>query len=294
MKILNVRLAFYCIIISMQAETIEPLFDDSAKKPITITVWVHGSFVGPDFIFHDFFYRHMGMVNAQQYHPRYHSRDIALSLCTADPDTYQMEHFYFWGWSGKLSTHARSSEARSLYKALVTLVAHYKKNYPETPLLLRLMAHSHGGNVLLNLSQVQDENKPLDFDELLLFGCPVQFATKEYVKSDCFKKIYSFYSADLYQVIDFQYAKKNGRSLKMHSDRRFQEIPNLRQAKIKINDWALMHIEFMLDKFLKHVPRLCKELDAFYESLDPAKQKREKLLHIQSCRHTVTVRKKVF
>ncbi len=278
----------------MQAETIEPLSNDTVKKPITITVWVHGSFVGPDFIFHDFFYRQMGMVNAQKYHPRYHSRNLALSLCTADPAAYQMEHFYFWGWSGKLSTHARRSEAQTLYEDLATLVDKYKKNYPDTPLRLRLISHSHGGNLLLNLSQVQDEDKSLVFDELILFCCPVQFATKEYVKSDCFKKIYSFYSADLYQVIDFQRTKKNGRNLKMHSDRRFQEVPNLHQAKIKINGWALTHVEFMLDKFLKHLPRLCNELDAFYESLETEKRKREKLLHIQSCRHTVTIRKKVF
>ncbi len=285
---------FLSACLSIQAETHEPHADNLDKKPITITVWVHGSLVGPNFIFHDFFYRRMGMVRAQDYHHRYHSRDMALSLCTADPDSYHMEHFYFWGWSGKLSRGARATEAQTLYTDLKTLIAYYKKACAETPLRLRLISHSHGGNVLLNLCQAQDETNPLVFDELILLACPVQFATKEYVHSDCFKKIYSFYSADLYQVIDFQRTKKNGKNIKMHSDRRFQEVPNLRQAKIKINGWALTHVEFMLDKFLKHVPRLCKELDAFYESLDSDKKHREKLLHIQSCKHTVTVRKKVF
>ncbi len=69
---------------------------------------------------------------------------------------------------------------------------------------------------------------------------------------------------------------------------------SIAKQKIKINGWALMHGEFMLDKFLKHLPRLCNELDAFYESLETEKQKREKLLHIQSCKHTVTIRRKVF
>ncbi len=264
-----------------------------AQQPITITVWLHGSKVGPNFIFHDFFYHKKGMVNACDYHPRYHARDIAQYLCDADPNTYMMEHFYFWGWSGRLSRQARKDAAHDLYHELLKLLNHYHETYPDTIFRLRLMSHSHGGNVLLNLACVQDQ-QPLTIDELILLSCPVQHATKECIKSAHFKKIYSFYSADLYQIIDFQYTCKKGRYLKYHSDRRFDEMPQLRQAKIKMNNRFLMHVEFLLKKFLKHIPLLCKEIDAFYDSLCPQDILKEKFLHLHTCCHGVRINRKIF
>lgn len=278
-------LFFICLGAYLQVECTDAL---------PITIWVHGSLVGPSFIMHDFFYRKLGMVHAQDYHPRYHSRDMALSLHKADPQLYPFEHFYFWGWSGKLSQTARRKEAKQLYLDIQKLLAEYRATYPDRSFFIRLISHSHGGNVLLNLSQALDHEQPLVFDELILLSCPVQYTTKEYVKHTCFKKIYSFYSSDLYQIIDFQKVKRNGKTLKMHSGRRFEEIPTLRQAKIKINGWALMHIEFMLDKFLKHVPLLCKEVDSFYNNLTPQKQQREKLLHIQHCCNKTKTHHKLF
>jgi hypothetical protein len=262
--------------------------------PLPITIWVHGSLVGPSFFMHDFFYRKLGMVHAQDYDPRYHSRDMALYLNKADPSLYPFEHFYFWGWSGKLSQTARKKEAKQLYLDIQKLLKEYKVKYPDRSFFLRLISHSHGGNVLLNLSQAQDDQQALIFDELILLSCPVQHTTKEYVKNACFKKIYSFYSSDLYQIIDFQKIKRNGKTLKMHSGRRFEEIPTLHQAKIKINGWALMHIEFMLDKFLKHIPLLCKEIDIFYENLPAQKQHREKLLHIHYYCNKTRIHQKLF
>lgn len=266
---------------------------NTTNHPIYVTIWVHGSLIGPNFILHDFFYRKLGMIPATAYDPKYQSRNIALSLCNADPNIYQLEHFYFWGWSGKLSRRARASEARVLYRDTVSLLKEYRKKFPHAPIYLRMISHSHGGNVLLNLSAAYDPGNPLIFDELILLSCPVQYATKENITADCFKKIYSFYSSDLYQVIDFQYTQKNGKRIKVHSDRRFKEISNLRQTKIKINGRAILHIEFMLDKFLKHVPLLCTELDTFYAELSAKQSLREKLIHIHSCRRQTSIRKKL-
>lgn len=284
MKILYVFFTL-CLAIYIQAEHTEP---------IPITIWVHGTLVVPNFFLADFFYRKLGMVRAEDYHPRYHSRDMAQSLCRADPKSYQFDHFYFWGWSGNLSRKARKCEAQQLYTDIAKLLKMYHQQYPDAPLFIRLISHSHGGNVLLNLSQVENACDPLVFDELILLSCPVQYATKEYVKCSCFKKIYSFYSSDLYQVIDFQFIKRNGRTLKMHSGRRFEEVSNLHQSKVKINGWGLMHIEFMLDKFLKHIPMLCRELDTFYDNLSLKEREREKLLCIRTCGHKSTIHRKLF
>jgi hypothetical protein len=263
------------------------------EQPITITVWLHGSKVGPNFFFHDFFYHKEGMVNALDYHPRYHARDMAQYLCDADPQTYHMEHFYFWGWSGRLSRQSRKDAAYDLYQALLTLVHRYEETYPDRVLRLRLIAHSHGGNVLLNLAVVQDQ-KQLAIDELILLSCPVQYATRDYVTSPYFKKIYSFYSSDLYQIIDFQYTCKNGRYLKRHSDRRFKEAPQVRQVKIKLNNRFLMHVEFLLKRFLKRVPLLCREVDDFYDTLAERDIHKEKLINLHTCSHGTRVMRKIF
>lgn len=284
MKIIRSLCMWYLVGTALYTQTEQPLF---------ITIWLHGSKVGPNFFFHDFFYHKSGMTSALDYHPRYHARNIAHYLCTADPENYSLEHFYFWGWSGSLSRKVRKDTAHDLYLDLLKLITHYKKTYPEKMFKLRLIAHSHGGNVLLNLATVQDREQ-IDFDELILLSCPVQYATKEYITSPHFKKIYSFYSSDLYQIIDFQYTCKNGRYLKRHSDRRFQEAPQVRQAKIKINNRFLMHVEFLLKKFLKQIPLLCKEIDNFYDSVDTIDISKEKFLHLRTCRHGTFVTRKIF
>lgn len=267
--------------------------DDS--NPITITIWIHGTRIGPSFILHDFFYRRPGIVNALDYAPRYHARHMARYFCDADPATYQMENFYFWGWSGKLSRTARADEARTFYEDILCLKQAYQQKYSDRPIYLRLISHSHGGNVVLNLSHVQDADRPLDIDEVILLACPVQYATKEYVKSPHFKKIYSLYSSDLYQVIDWQRVCKKGRSyLKMHSNRRFEEVPNVHQAKLKIDGRFLFHIEFLCKRFIKHIPNLCRHLDDFYQSLSADKRKHEKLLHVRTCCDKTVIRKKLF
>lgn len=265
------------------------------SSPIAITIWVHGTRIGPSFVLRDFFYRRLGIVNALEYAPRYHAVHMARYFCQADPQAYQMENFYFWGWSGKLSRTARKNEARTLYQDILNLKQTYEQKYPGRPAYLRVISHSHGGNVVLNLSQVQDADKPLDIDEVILLSCPVQYATKEYVKSPHFKKIYSLYSSDLYQIIDWQRVCKDGYSyLKMHSNRRFQEVPNIRQAKLKIDGRFLFHIEFLFKRFIKHIPMLCRQIDEFYESLCVDMRKREKLLHVRNHHDRTDIGKKLF
>jgi hypothetical protein len=294
MKLNNIILFFVCIFISISA-TSENLHQK--KKEITITIWVHGSNVTPDLILRNFFYHQKGMVNALQYRsPRYHARVIAEVLSEADPINYQMENFYFYGWSGALCYDQRKETARSLYLAILELKDTYLHKYPNANLKIRIITHSHGGNVALNLCPAQKNDAPLIIDELIMLAAPVQLATKDLAQSSCFKKIYSFYSGtDLYQILDFQRVRKKRRTLKIYSERRFEEFENVRQAKVKLNCRSLMHIEFLLKKFLRHLPLLTKELDALYDSLDDNAKKREKLLHIKSDRKgNADIRTKVF
>lgn len=62
--------------------------------------------------------------------------------------------FYTFGWSGLLSQSQRRIEAVRLYNALATEVAHYQ--HIGTQPKIRLIAHSHGGNLCLNLAAIND------------------------------------------------------------------------------------------------------------------------------------------
>ncbi|HJZ23991.1 MAG TPA: hypothetical protein VJ201_06030 [Candidatus Babeliales bacterium] len=60
--------------------------------------------------------------------------------------------YYTFGWSGLMSQTARRSEAVCLYNALTDEVKKFK-TYGITP-KIRLICHSHGGNVALNLGAI--------------------------------------------------------------------------------------------------------------------------------------------
>lgn len=62
--------------------------------------------------------------------------------------------FYTFGWSGLLSQAQRRIEAVRLYNALATEVTHYQRTGVKPK--IRLIAHSHGGNLCLNLAAIND------------------------------------------------------------------------------------------------------------------------------------------
>lgn len=64
----------------------------------------------------------------------------------------QPNDFYLFGWCGMLSQTERRREAIRLYNELSTLVEEYQR-FDITP-KIRLICHSHGGNVALNLAAI--------------------------------------------------------------------------------------------------------------------------------------------
>jgi len=97
--------------------------------------------------------------------------------------------------------------------------------------------------------------------------------TIDLIKDNLFKQIYSLYSkADLFQVIDPQgvYAIKsalqgkkkstNKQRTPFFSGRRFPDQDNLKQAKVRMNGHAIFHLDFILTKFLHHLPDILVEL----------------------------------
>ena len=134
---------------------------------------------------------------------------------------------------------------------------------------ITLITHSHGGNVALYLAQVAEENNDPTFKikRLILTGCQIQDETECYAQSPLFEKIYSLYSViDFLQVADPQglrhqhvkHTKTVFSRREINTDRSSDRIS---QAAVRINGYALNHIDFISPFFHKEVPFIVSLLD---------------------------------
>lgn len=230
------------------------------QRPI-VTVWVHGTKLPPQSILYFFLYRKLGLHRAVCYDWVYRLRSIAQELSQADPEHYPLKHIYFFGWSGNLNFIAREKAARDLHASIVSLRTHYKNHYGKDP-ILRVITHSHGGNVVLNMANLEHTFK---VDELIMLACPVQDETSYLVTSPLFKQVYAFYSTgDMIQVADPQglYKKNKYGTRNFFSCRRFPfELPNLVQAQARNRNATFAHIDFLRTPFVSRLPLIVKEYE---------------------------------
>lgn len=233
-----------------------------------ITIWVHGTRFFPEPVLKKFFYCKDGLNHYTSLDPSYRHYKLAQTLIDADPQKFNAEYFYLFGWSGALSFKEREKAAKRLYIQLKKLREEYVKKYGVEP-IIRILSHSHGGNVCLLLDKVKDP-KDLSFiiDELVLLATPVQHETKLYAHSALFKKVYSLYShLDSLQVIDPQGWQITGKGAPLFSERRFSDHDKICQCAIKLNDRYLMHVEFIKGKFLCKLPFVLNALDIWQKEL---------------------------
>lgn len=244
---------------------------DSATEQPTVTVWVHGTretmrTLQRFKLISRFFYTHNRIHPIETLERSMHHRTIGESLIEGDPENYPRGHIYMFGWSGRLSFESRENAARELYCELTSLIKRYQDEYGYTP-KIRLITHSHGGNVALNLAAIKNEfTSDLSIDELILLACPVQDHTEDLVNNPIFKRIYSLYSnKDFIQVLDAQgsYPTQKHKTKTYFSRRRFKPAPNLVQVKIKINRRSIAHIEFMLRRFIRMIPWIIQEANSW-------------------------------
>lgn len=113
-------------------------------------------------------------------------------------------NFYTFGWSGIVNHKQRCNDAAIFYKELKALVKRLKTTNPY--IKIRIVAYSHGGNVVLNMAQEHDNDpQAADFviDEVVLIATPIQCETDCYSLHPFFKRIYNIYSrADCVQKKD--------------------------------------------------------------------------------------------
>lgn len=193
-------------------------------------------------------------------------KNLTKSIAEADPIKFPFEHFYIFGWSGDLSFQERHKAALLLHQDLENLVASYTRTYGHAP-CIRIITHSHGGNVALNLATIPHTNKDWFINELILLACPVQHKTEHLIASPLFGKVYSFYSTlDSIQVADPQglYKKERQPNDKgIFSQRRFPDHEKLIQVKIRVNKHGIPHTGFTLCSFTKNLPAMINYLDAW-------------------------------
>lgn len=236
-----------------------------------VTVWVHGTRFLTRPFFKKFFHVDQGLNKATKLGADYHHREIADTLSELNEELFCLDRFYLFGWSGNLSFKARHLAAQQLHDALTLLVADFEHEHNVTP-RLRLVTHSHGGNVALNLATVTSKGSKLSIDELVVMACPVQERTKHLVDNSLFKRIYSLYSkGDIIQILDPQgwYSgehKQEFTKRKWFSERCFPFHPKLKQALITYNGRGIMHAEFLLCErlcgFVQHFPKVLAALAA--------------------------------
>lgn len=235
---------------------------EAAPEP-AITVWVHGTFNNTVFKkFHTC--PEAGLWKAKDLPDTYHLKTIAQILAREDGKQFDLDSFYAFGWSGALSFQACELAARDLYRELQREHYAYTVKHGRAP-KIRLITHSHGANVALNLAKIKRPNdKKLVIDELIMLGAPIQNETACYVNDPFFKTIYSLYShGDMIQIMDPQGVYGNQRKKKtkpLFSERTFQLNPYTFQAAIKYNGRAIVHTEFLLSHFIALLPQILQEL----------------------------------
>lgn len=230
-----------------------------------ITVYIHGTKLAPRALVRRIFHIPDGLVPASTFEPHYHLRSIADTLSLVDPNRYSDEYLFLFGWSGALNFEDRDQAAQDLYRQLKPVIKSYEQKYGKQP-KLRIISHSHGGNVALNLAKIKDDPQFI-VDELILLACPVQEATAALIQDVKFKEVFVLYSSlDLTQLLDPQGLYDHDDDRPLWSQRRFPKQDNIAQIKVKINGHALFHADFISLKFIAILPQIIDKMRDFQKS----------------------------
>jgi hypothetical protein len=167
----------------------------------------------------------------------------------ANPILFPTDKLYSFGWDGKLSVCARKRAAHDLYFHLIEL----RKKLPATT-KIRIISHSHGGNVVLHLAEEEAVHKiPLVIDQFIIMACPVQEQTKQFVTNPLFKSVLALFSnSDIVQIADPQGFFDENCSEKTLSERTFPQSERLLQLRIN----HFRHQDFLKISFICLLPRV--------------------------------------
>ena len=261
---------------------------DSNTPPITI--WVHGTLMFYTPIYHHIFANKSSLMLITTLPQNHHFRILAETIAEHAPEHFPITEFYVFGWSGRLQHQERKIAAEKLYQEIIALREQYEKKYGNTP-TIRIIAHSHGGNVVLNMAKIKKSLNPPLIKSLILLACPVQDKTMHLICTPMFNRVYSLYSSfDIIQILAPQfrrirsingYKRRHQYSFLPFSERLFPVYSHLTQAKIKINNYPISHSRFSTKEFTMLLPTILQKLDSWHdESIATNKISKHKLLCI--------------
>ena len=265
----------------------------TSPTPPSVTIWIHGTLMFYTPVYHQIFNGKSSLMPITTLPEKHHFRVLAETISEHDPEHFPMEEFYIFSWSGKLKQLEREQAAEKLLEEIIALREEYQKKYGLAP-TIRIIAHSHGGNVALNMAKIRPFNSSLLIKSLILLACPVQEKTMHLISTPMFNRVYSLYSSfDIIQVLAPQFRRLrapyeyNPKHRKYHykfipfSARLFPTYSHLTQTKIKINDYPISHTRFSTKEFTTLLPTILKKLDSWHdESLATNKMCKHKLLCI--------------
>lgn len=253
------------IILSILVQVIIPFTQILSDAVPSVTVYVHGTMSSPALklvykAWPDLSFGAPGLHHFNTLPEHAFLRTDALCLQQGAPDRFNVEHFYTFKWSGKLSFEAREQAGKDLFFSLKILLDEYKSTYGIYP-KLRIMTFSHGGNVALNMVQYLPflANEHVDL-ELLMIACPVQKITEKLVEHDEVDRVYMISSSnDLMQVLDF-YTYENKRCFPSRFFEKHKQ--NCLQVKVTVNGRAIGHYD-LFRSFIRHIPLTMNALDSW-------------------------------
>jgi len=211
----------------------------------------------------------LGLIPMPNISNKYMEKLDAIALCKSNPQHYQLENFYFFGWGGAHDAKVRRKQAINLYNQLEKLLK--KKNNPK----IRIITMSYGGEIALEMERTRrTAEKRTDYnnfiiDELILLCSPIGEHAEAFASSPFFKKIYHLYSIkDSLQTGDWkEYTKR------IFSPENKALKEKLRQVDIGVKTnfsfikrFGFIHIEFCMPAFMEKLPAILKKLDTLPDS----------------------------
>lgn len=182
---------------------------------------------------------------------------VKQKALSKDTVRFDEDHFYVFGWSGKLGFDIRKKAGKRLAEQLAELLNSYKAKYTVYP-DVRIITFSHGGNVALQMAEFADLLPQGLYIELIMFGSPIQASTEKFINNNCFKKVYNIFSQnDVVQRIDPQNLYAPVKDELSFFSRRTLTMPSsiCKQAKITIKGKGLCHLDMMhgLSTYTSHI-----------------------------------------
>ncbi len=260
--------------------------EQTPDEPPVITIFIHGTKPQiPYFLYQlaDYFFL-PGLKRAQKQYQYHGPKEIINGLI--DSNYVDPREFFLYGWSGKLTDPKyREEAAHTLKDEIEKRIRKYTISYGIRP-KIRIIAHSHGGNVALNLAHdLESDQSDIILDEVILLATPVQEFTNKHIKSKNIGKLYHFYSdSDWIQLLDPQrlwawiYGYDFPKEAPLLSKRTFDHHENLTQINTEINGMPLWHTSFidilypkkLREKYPYLFPRFLPELGRVMQAVkDP-------------------------